>query len=83
LVGGTPAGTTIVGSFPLVPAGDRSAAGIEAIVAAGAVVDGLLAAVVVGLDEELLHPANPRKEAPITTSDHVRAESMKEIPFRS
>ncbi len=54
-VGGVPGGTMMVGSLPAVPAGERSATGTVAIVAAiaGAA---LVVAVVVGalVDEELL-----------------------------
>jgi hypothetical protein len=44
----------------------------------------MVVVVVVELVEgELLHPASPRREAPSTTSDHLRAEDMRGIPFQT
>jgi hypothetical protein len=70
------------GSFPGVPAGDRSATGIV-----GRVVDagGADPTVVEGLDDELLHPASPRTETASrasTANGQVRTRDMDDS-FRS
>jgi hypothetical protein len=75
---GGPEGTETVGAVPAVPAAERSAAGM---VDGGPEVDGgdestEGAAVVVGLEDELLHPARPRAAADSATMVRVRTRDM-------
>jgi len=85
-----------VGAFPAVPAGERSFVGMDPIfdepvllpaevvpVEAAAVVGvvEVVGAVVVGVAEELLHPASPRADADSATSDQVRIRDMEHDPF--
>ena len=80
--GGGPEGTETVGAVPAVPAAERAAAGM---VAGGPEVDGgdesTEGAEVVGLEDELLHPARPRAAADSATM--VRdAHGTWEVPFQ-
>jgi hypothetical protein len=79
--GGGPEGTLTVGSVPNVPAGERSATGMVAIVVAPDDVVAVDAPVVVvdELAEELPHPASPRVAAVSTTSDQVRKRGIGEV----
>ena len=66
----------MVGSFPAVPAGERSGTGIGGRVVVGAGV------VVVGVLDELPQPASPITEALSTRSDQVRTRDMNEGSFQ-
>jgi hypothetical protein len=74
-----------VGAFPAVPAGERSCVGIEAIadeppappleVVVGAA-EFVAVVAVVGVAEELLHPARTTADADNAISDHLRKQGM-------